>query len=130
MNRLRDEARLAFKAGGHHADASGAGDTLQIAYVAPIAIVSNDLWFYWVNGRKFVCFSADLHHSHSRFWEFANLNVEVIDADVQIVVSHVEKESQGYFTKDYVGRILFNCLIHGQQVRYSGGKFIDQIHKN
>jgi hypothetical protein len=33
------------------------------------------------------------------------------------VVSDVINDSQGYFTKDYVGRILFSCLIHGKQIR-------------
>lgn len=130
LNRLRNEAMKAFKGGGHEVDAQVAGDELQIAYVAPISVVSNSLWFYWVNGRKFICFSADLHHSHPRFWEFANLNVEIVDADEQIVVSQIEKEGDGYFTKDYVGRILFNCLIHGQQVRYSEGKVVDQADAN
>lgn len=125
LNRLRNEARRVFQAEGHHVGRVGAEDAVQIAYVAPISIVSNDLWFYWVNGRKFICFSADLHHSHPRFWEFANLNVEIIDADEQIVVSPMEKESHGYFTKDYVGRILFNCIIHGKQVRYSKGRVVD-----
>ncbi|MFQ3269765.1 MAG: hypothetical protein ACI9A1_000073, partial [Lentimonas sp.] len=28
-------------------------------------------------------------------------------------------------TKDYVGRILFNCIIRGQQVRYAEGQIVD-----
>lgn len=130
LNRLRDEAMHVFMGGEHDVDTQGAEDELQIAYVAPISVVSNSLWFYWVNGRKFICFSADLHHSHPRFWEFANLNVEIVDADEQIVVSLIEKEGKGYFTKDYIGRILFNCLIHGQQVRYFEGKVVDQADTN
>ncbi len=117
MDRLREEARRVFDEEGHTMSPGVAEDSLQISYVAPISIVSNDLWFYWVNGRKFICFSADLHHSHERFWEFATLNVEIIDADEDVVVSDVINDSQGYFTKDYVGRILFNCLIHGKQIR-------------
>jgi hypothetical protein len=127
LSRLRAEARRVFEAEGHHADSMGVDEPLQIAYVAPVSVVSNDLWFYWVNGRKFICFSADLHHSHPRFWEFANLDVEIIDADEQIVVSQVEKSAHGYFTKDYVGRILFNCIIHGKQVRYAEGRVVDVV---
>jgi hypothetical protein len=118
VDRLRVEALRAFEAEGHLLSPQVAADHLQIAYVAPISIVSNDLWFYWVNGRKFICFTADLHHSHERFWEFSTLDVEIIDADEDVVVSDVINDSQGFFTKDYVGRILFNCLIHGKQVRH------------
>lgn len=35
------------------------------------------------------------------------------------------KDSHGYFTKDYAGRILFNCLIHGKQIRYLDGEAVD-----
>jgi hypothetical protein len=125
IDRLRAEALRVFEEEGHAVDPEAVADRLQIAYVAPISIVSNDLWFYWVNGRKFICFSADLHHSHERFWEFATLDVEIIDADEQVVVSNAVKDSHGYFTKDYVGRILFNCLIHGKQIRYVDGEAVE-----
>lgn len=125
LDRLRDEAKRVIEEGEYAIDPEAATDRLQISYVAPISIVSNDLWFYWVNGRKFVCFSADLHHSHERFWEFAQLDVEIIDADDQVVVSNVVNDSNGYFTKDYVGRVLFNCLIHGKQIRYENGESLE-----
>ena len=125
VDRLRDEALRVLEEDGHLAEVQTAAGGLQISYVAPISIVSNDLWFYWVNGRKFICFSADLHHSHERFWEFASLDVEIIDADDQVLVSNIVNDSHGYFTKDYVGRILFNCLIHGKQIRYLDGEAVN-----
>lgn len=125
VDRLRDEALRVLKEDGHLAELQAVAGGLQISYVAPISIVSNDLWFYWVNGRKFICFSADLHHSHERFWEFATLDVQIIDANDQVLVSNVVNDSQGYFTKDYVGRILFNCLIHGKQIRYLDGEAVN-----
>lgn len=123
--RLRMEALRVLKEEGQSAELDAAAESVQISYVAPISIVSNDLWFYWVNGRKFICFTADLHHSHERFWEFATLDVEIIDADEQVLVSNMINDSQGYFTKDYVGRILFNCLIHGKQIRTVDGEMVN-----
>jgi hypothetical protein len=121
LDRLRVEALNVMKAEGGQADLDAVRGELQIAYIAPISIVSNDLWVYWVNGQKFFCFSADVHHSHERFWELATLNVEIIDAKEQVLVLNDIRDAHGYFSKDYIGRILFNCMIHGQQVCYQDG---------
>ncbi|ADE55654.1 hypothetical protein [Coraliomargarita akajimensis] len=121
--RLRAEALEEMEAAGYMDDLQNT-DRTQITYIAPISIVSNELWCYWVNGRKFIHFTSDLDIEHPKFWDLAEVGVEIIDLDSQIVVTGVEQAGQNYFTKDYVGRILFNCIIHGQQLRREG----DDLH--
>lgn len=116
MARLRVEAHATMRKQGYFPDTMS-DDVTQIAYMAPISIVSNDLWCYWVNGRKFLHFTSDLDPEHPSFWDLARVSVEIIDVDEQVVVSNLEHSGQSYFTKDYIGRILFNCIVHGKEIK-------------
>ncbi|MEM7791993.1 MAG: hypothetical protein AAF546_11375 [Verrucomicrobiota bacterium] len=111
--RLKEESIRALQAEGY---IENFDDPIQEGYIAPISIVSNDLWFYWINGHKLIHFTSDLEHLESDFWTFAPLGVDIIDLNEEIVVAPAERGSPGAFTKDYAGRILFNCIVHGQKV--------------
>ncbi|MGB0413700.1 MAG: hypothetical protein ACPGJU_04575 [Coraliomargarita sp.] len=113
--RISQEATRILKERGLY-DPAVMNEALQFGYAAPISIASNELWFYWVNGRKFIRFNADISHEHPSFWKLADARVEVIDVDTQVIVSPHEKSPHGHFTKDYIGRVLFNCVVHGQHL--------------
>ncbi len=113
--RIGKEATRILKERGLY-DPTEHDDAVQFGYAAPISIASNELWFYWVNGRKFIRFNADISHTHPSFWKLADARVEVIDVDTQVIVSPHEKSPHGHFTKDYIGRVLFNCIVHGQHL--------------
>lgn len=117
--RLRKEVLEEMQQAGH-LPSDSLDDATQITYVAPISIVANELWCFWANGRKFIHFTSDLEVGHDQFWDLAEFGVEIIDADSQIVVTSIEQAGQQYFTKDYIGRILFNCIVHGQKIRRQG----------
>ncbi|MEM1223611.1 MAG: hypothetical protein AAGH40_12715 [Verrucomicrobiota bacterium] len=111
--RLKEESIRALRAEGY---IENFDDPVQQGYIAPISIVSNDLWFYWINGHKLIHFTSDLEHLDSEFWTFAPLGVDIIDLNEEVVVAPAERGNPGAFTKDYAGRILFNCIVHGQKV--------------
>lgn len=113
--RISKEATRILKERGLY-DASEHDDAVHFGYAAPISVASNELWFYWVNGRKFIRFNADISHQEPSFWKLANARVEVIDVETQVIVSPHEKSPHGHFTKDYIGRVLFNCIVHGQHL--------------
>jgi hypothetical protein len=89
----------------------------QTAYIAPLSAVSNDLWVFWETGRKLLLFSADMDLSNPGFAETSQLNLEVIDLDKDIVASTSEVPgSNAFVTKDWVGRLFFNCILYGEKV--------------
>jgi hypothetical protein len=89
----------------------------QILYVAPVSTVCNDLWVFWENGRKVMLFSADMDLSNPGFAELSQLRLEVIDLDKDVVASTKEVPgSNAFVTKDWVGRLFFNCILYGERL--------------
>ena len=89
----------------------------QIGYMAPLSAVSNELWFFWETGRKLLFFSADADLTNPGFAELSRLRLQVIDLDKDIVASTREVPgSNAFVTKDWVGRVLFNCILYGERV--------------
>jgi len=89
----------------------------QVLYVAPVSSVCNDLWAVWESGRKIMLFSADMDLSNSGFSQLSQLRLDVIDLDKDVVVSTREVPGSNVFvTKDWVGRLFFNCILYGERL--------------
>jgi len=89
----------------------------QILYVAPISTVCNDLWAFWESGRKVMLFSADMDLSNPGFGQLSQLRLQVIDLDKDVVASTKEVPgSNAFVTKDWVGRLFFNCILYGERI--------------
>jgi hypothetical protein len=89
----------------------------QVCYVAPVSTVCNDLWAFWETGRKLMLFSADMDLSNPGFSQLSQLRLQVIDLDKDVVASTKEVPgSNAFVTKDWVGRIFFNCIFYGERL--------------
>lgn len=89
----------------------------QVYYVAPLSAVSNDLWVFWETGRKLLLFSADTDLASPGFSQLSQLRMEVIDLEQDVVASTQEVPgSNAYVTKDWVGRLFYNCLLFGERL--------------
>ena len=89
----------------------------QICYISPLSAVCNDLWVFWETGRKILFFSADMDLTNPGFSQLSQLRMQVIDLDKDIVASMREVPgSNAFVTKDWVGRLLFNCILYGERV--------------
>jgi hypothetical protein len=89
----------------------------EILYVAPVSSVCNDLWAFWETDRKIMRFSADVDLSNPGFEQLSQLRLEVIDLDRDVVASTKEVPgSNAFVTKDWVGRMFFNCILYGERI--------------
>jgi hypothetical protein len=62
-------------------------------------------------------FSADMDLSKPEVSQLAQLRLEVIDVDKDVVISTKEVPgSNAFVTKDWVGRLLFNCILYGERL--------------
>ena len=95
--------------------ASGAGQTF---YVGPESAYSNDLWIYWIQQKKLILFSSDLSFSDSAYWKHLPLYTKIFDLESAVVTSLSEAPGMnGYVTKGWAGRILFNTLVDGVAIQ-------------
>jgi hypothetical protein len=95
----------------------------QICYISPLSSVCNDLWIFWETGRKILFFSADMDLTNPGFSQLSQLRMQVIDLDKDIVASTREVPgSNAFVTKDWVGRLLFNCILYGERVVRTPGQ--------
>jgi hypothetical protein len=89
----------------------------QVLYVAPVSTVCNDLWAFWPTDRKVMLFSADMDLSNPGFSQLSQLRMVVIDLDKDVVASTKEVPgSNAFVTKDWVGRLFFNCILYGERL--------------
>ena len=89
----------------------------QVLYLAPVSPVCNDLWVFWETGRKIMLFSADMDLANPGFSQLSQLRLKVIDLDIDVVASMKEVPgSNAFVTKDWVGRLFFNCILYGERV--------------
>jgi hypothetical protein len=89
----------------------------QVLHVAPVSPVCNDLWAFWETGRKIMLFSADMDLSNPGFAQLSQLRLDVIDLDKDVVASTREVPgSNAFVTKDWVGRLFFNCILYGERI--------------
>jgi len=89
----------------------------QIFFIAPVSTVCNDVWVFWETGRKLMLFSADVDLASPSFAQLSQLRIQVIDLDTGVVASTSEVPgSNAFVTKDWVGRIFYNCILYGERV--------------
>jgi hypothetical protein len=89
----------------------------QVLHVAPVSPVCNDFWVFWETGRKIMLFSADMDLSSPGFSQLSQLRLQVIDLDKDVVASTKEVPgSNAFVTKDWVGRLFFNCILYGERL--------------
>jgi hypothetical protein len=89
----------------------------QVFHLAPVSPVCNELWVFWETGRKILFFSADMDLTNPAFSQLSQLRMDVIDLDKDVVASTKEVPgSNAFVTKDWVGRLFFNCILYGERL--------------
>lgn len=89
----------------------------QIFYIAPVSPVCNEVWVFWETGRKLLLFSGDMDLSNPGFSQLSQLRMDVVDLDKDVVASMKEVPgSNAFVTKDWVGRLFFNCILYGERL--------------
>lgn len=89
----------------------------QIAYLAPLSPVANEVWVYWENRKMLIRFASDIDLSRPEVWGHENIRVRTWDTLSQVVVSLDEAAgSNAYATRDQIGRALFNCVVLGKRM--------------
>lgn len=115
-NRVRQAGRdliIGFLAKEHPGEFMEA----QTFHIAPVSSVCNDCWVFWETGRKVMMFSADMDLSNAGASALSQLKLQVIDLDKDVVASSKEVPgSNAFVTKDWVGRLFFNCILFGERV--------------
>ncbi len=86
-------------------------------YIAPLSPVVNEVWLFWTNFNCLLRFSSDADLNQAMNWNQMLQSVEVFDLpDSVIVVPGEVGPSNAYITKDFAGRVLFNCVILGERL--------------
>ena len=92
-------------------------DEEAVLYLAPLSPVSNDIWVYWENGQRLLCFSSDADHDTPAYWSMQEKSVEIYDLRQDVQVFALEHAgSNAYVKKDWAGRVLFNCIVLGKRI--------------
>jgi hypothetical protein len=98
-----------------HPPANPAGP--QIFYLSNVLPVSGDLWVLWANEQVAIRFGGELGADQPDLLEMLPLHTQLYDLKKQVVASLLETEGRtGFITKDWAGRILFQCLVLGERV--------------
>lgn len=88
----------------------------QTVFVAPLSPVANEIWAYWQEGNLLLRWASDIDLTNPAVWEHEELAGEIIDIDQQVVVGFSEAPgSNAYYTRDHIGRILYNCVVLGEK---------------
>jgi len=89
----------------------------QIFYLATTQSVSGDIWVLWVNEKTAIRFGGEFGSDQPDLLALLPLQTQLFDLKTMVVASLLETEgSTGYITKDWAGRILFQCLVLGERV--------------
>ncbi len=88
----------------------------QFVHFAPLSPVANEMWVYWENGRRLIRFSSDIDLANPDVWKHETLAVRVFDVYNQVVITLDDAAgSNGYMTRNHVGRALYNCVVLGKR---------------
>lgn len=89
----------------------------QIAYLAPMSPVANEVWVFWENRKMLIRFASDIDLTNPEVWGQDAIRVRTWDTRTQVVVSLDEAAgSNAFATRDQVGRALFNCVVLGKRM--------------
>ncbi len=102
-------------------DLAETGD--QTIHVSPLSPVANEVWIFWEEGNVLIHWSSDLTIADEAIWEHEHMALEVIDIEKQVLLSFSHRPgSNAYYTRDQIGRILYNCLVFGQKRTVPAGE--------
>lgn len=86
-------------------------------YIAPVTPYANLIAIFWENAKKMIILTSDAELHNPVFWEELPLNTEIFDMKSDVVTSLRQVlGSNAYVTKNWIGRILFNCIIDGYKL--------------
>lgn len=101
-------------------------DQQDIIHIAPLSPVGNDVWAFWETGRMIIHCTSDIDISNSAVWEHDEFSFHCYDAYNNTVLSLSEAEgSNELFTRNQVGRVLYNCMILGRRVSLTQEKYME-----
>lgn len=89
----------------------------QTIYVAPLSMVSNQLWVFWENAGKIIRFHSDSDIDSEAYWALEKIGVTLYDLKEDVVISLAEVPgSNAYVTRDWAARVLYNCVVFGRRI--------------
>jgi hypothetical protein len=92
-------------------------DVPQVFFLSTVSPVSGDLWILWVNEKTVIRFGGEFGADEPDLLALLPLHTQLYDLQNQVVASLLEAEgSTAFVTKDWVGRILYQCLVLGERV--------------
>lgn len=95
----------------------------QVFFLSTVSPVSGDLWILWVNEKTAIRFGGELGADEPDLLAVLPLHTQLFDLRTKVVASLLETEgSTGYITKDWAGRILYQCLVLGERVEVAPEK--------
>jgi hypothetical protein len=89
----------------------------QVFFLSTVSPVSGDLWILWVNEKTAIRFGGEFGADEPDLLSLLPLHTQLFDLKSKVVASLLETEgSTGFITKDWAGRILYQCLVLGERV--------------
>jgi len=89
----------------------------QVFFLSTVSPVSGDLWILWVNEKTAIRFGGEFGADEPDLLGLLPLHTQLFDLKTKVVASLLETEgSTGFITKDWTGRILYQCLVLGERV--------------
>ncbi len=91
--------------------------TENIVYIAPISVVKNELWIYWLDAKKLIHCTADMDMEHEHIWTNEKMYFDFYDVYNNTVLSLSESpNSNVLLSVQQVSRIIYNCVVLGKQI--------------
>ena len=92
-------------------------ESVHIFHIAPLATVSNDVWILHENTNQLLQFSADMDVSDPATWEQLSLRLKFHQLDPRLILTpDRERGGEAELSKDFIGRVLFNCVVLGNRI--------------
>jgi hypothetical protein len=89
----------------------------QVFFLSTAPSVSGDIWILWVNEKTAIRFGGEFGADQPDLLSLLPLQTQLFDLSTMVVASLLETEGRtGFITKDWAGRILFQCLVLGERV--------------
>jgi hypothetical protein len=89
----------------------------QVFFLSTVSPVSGDLWILWVNEKTAIRFGGEFGADEPDLLGLLPLHTQLFDLKTKVVASLLEAEGgTGFITKDWTGRILYQCLVLGERV--------------
>lgn len=92
-------------------------DAQDIINIAPLSPVGNDIWAFWESGKMIIHCTSEIDITNLEVWAHGDTTFHCYDAYNNTVLSLAEaKGSNELFTRDQIGRILYNCMVLGKRI--------------